>query len=167
MAFHSEVKQTILLIRHFRSTTLSQCPPYASRCRLLSLNGINNPMFFLPSLRINLPIQSSIFRPSGSPPMAGFWSTLVVITTCVLAVDATQVMHRPDHYDQAGRTNSIGNTTPSQITKRATGKTQFAYFTNWGVYKGYNFSQSYGVRVLYVRLTYGFSQHPLALSQNH
>jgi chitinase len=73
--------------------------------------------------------------------MAGFWSTLMVIVACVLAIDATQVMQKPARYNQSAHTNPVGDTTP-EIEKRATGKTQFAYFTNWGIYSGYNFSQS-------------------------
>lgn len=98
--------------------------------------------------------------------MAGFWSTIAVIVTCVLAIDATQVMKKPDGFDQAPRINPVGDTTPNRVAKRATGKTQFAYFTNWGIYNGYNFSQSYGARASYVWLTYGFPQHLPRLSQS-
>ena len=59
----------------------------------------------------------------------------MVIVTCALAVGATQVMHKPAGFNQTARI-------PGQLAKRATGKTQFAYFTNWGIYSGYNFSQS-------------------------
>ena len=84
--------------------------------------------------------------------MVGFWSTLMVIVACALAVDATQVMHKPAGFNQTART-------PGQIAKRDTGRTQFAYFTNWGVYSGYNFSQSCIMCMLPVRLTCRFSQN--------
>jgi hypothetical protein len=65
--------------------------------------------------------------------MARFWSTLAAIVACALAVDATQSMVRPADYDV--------DRTEAQVTKRdGPGKTQFAYFTNWGIYSGYNFS---------------------------
>jgi len=51
----------------------------------------------------------------------------------VLSIDATQVMHRPDNF------NRTPNSFPMEahprvhtISKRAGGKVQTAYFTNWG-----------------------------------
>jgi len=82
--------------------------------------------------------------------MVGFWSTLIVIVACALAVDATQIMHKPAGFNQTAHI-------PGQLTKRATGRTQFAYFTNWGIYSGYNFSQSCVTCTLPARLTHGFS----------
>lgn len=81
--------------------------------------------------------------------MVRFWSTLAAIVACALAVDATQAMVRPANYD--------GDRTAAPVVKRdGPGKTQFGYFTNWGIYSGYNFSQSSGVHMLPARLTYIF-----------
>jgi len=92
--------------------------------------------------------------------MASFWSTFVVIVACILAAGATQVMHKPARYNQTEHTNPVGDTTPKQIAKRATGKTQFAYFTNWGIYAAYNFSKLYRICALYGRLIYGSFAEP-------
>ena len=81
--------------------------------------------------------------------MVGFWSTLIAIVACALAVDATQIMRKPPGFNQTAHT-------PGQITKRDTGRTQFAYFTNWGIYSGYNFSQSHVSHLLPARLTLDF-----------
>ncbi|KAJ3974696.1 glycoside hydrolase family 18 protein [Lentinula raphanica] len=68
--------------------------------------------------------------------MIGLRHILVsLLSLSVLHVQATQVMHRPERF----------NTTPPAVTtehdpathvvqKRATTKTQVAYFTNWGIY---------------------------------
>ena len=81
--------------------------------------------------------------------MAGFWSTLAVIVTCILAVDATRITHKHVRNDQ---------TTHADIAKRATGKTQFGYFRPGDPLSECNCISPL-MRVLYVVLTYGFSQH--------
>ena len=60
-----------------------------------------------------------------------------------IAVDATQVMHRPDNYKEAPNRFTIErNPKTSVIQRRAAGtKVSFAYFTNWGIY-GANFRKS-------------------------
>jgi hypothetical protein len=63
--------------------------------------------------------------------------TLISIAmAAVSVVEATQAMHRPDNYKSPPRTFDV-NTDPhvQQVHKRATGKTQFAYFTNWYAFK--------------------------------
>ncbi|EIN05503.1 hypothetical protein PUNSTDRAFT_122390 [Punctularia strigosozonata HHB-11173 SS5] len=54
------------------------------------------------------------------------------------AVQATEVMRRPDNYKSAPNVFPTENVTPHVIHKRATAKVQAAYFTNWGIY-GANF----------------------------
>ncbi|CAL1711226.1 unnamed protein product [Somion occarium] len=59
--------------------------------------------------------------------------------TALLAVSATQVMRRPDNFEDAPRKFAVGNAKPQIVHKRAAGaKVQAAYFTNWGIY-GANF----------------------------
>lgn len=60
--------------------------------------------------------------------MTNFWSTLAVVVACILAVDATRMMHRHARHNQ--------------IAKRTTGKTQFGYYINQGTDGGYSFSLS-------------------------
>ena len=55
----------------------------------------------------------------------------VVALAALLAVNATQIMQRPETYKQAPKKAAMGNATPKVVTKRATGKTNSAYFTNW------------------------------------
>ncbi|KAK7691604.1 hypothetical protein QCA50_005003 [Cerrena zonata] len=65
---------------------------------------------------------------------------LAVGFTALLAVNATQVMHRPDNFQSTPHKFAEGDAEPKTIFKRAaaTGKVQAAYFTNWGIY-GANF----------------------------
>jgi chitinase len=59
----------------------------------------------------------------------------------LLAVDGTQIMHRPDNYKSPLRTfPQEQNPKVNSIQRRATGKASFAYFTNWGIY-GANFRE--------------------------
>lgn len=52
----------------------------------------------------------------------------------LLAVNATQVMSRPPNYkDAPHKLNTTTSAPVHVIHKRATGKQQFAYFTNWYV----------------------------------
>ena len=54
--------------------------------------------------------------------------------TALLAVNATQVMSRPANYKEAPhKLNTTASAPLHHIQKRATGKQQFAYFTNWFV----------------------------------
>ena len=57
----------------------------------------------------------------------------VVGLTALLAVNATQVMHRPDNYKDAPRNGTVGHPTPHVVHKRATAHANSAYFTNWYV----------------------------------
>ena len=54
-----------------------------------------------------------------------------VALAALLAVNATQIMQRPDNYTKVPKKAAVGNATPKVVTKRATGKTNSAYFTNW------------------------------------
>ncbi|KAI0090629.1 glycoside hydrolase superfamily [Irpex rosettiformis] len=71
-----------------------------------------------------------------------FRTKLLLIATlafaAVFSVRATQVMHRPANYKAAPHNFTEGHATPHVIHKRATGKVNMAYFTNWGIY-GANF----------------------------
>ncbi|KAI0708099.1 glycosyl hydrolases family 18-domain-containing protein [Cerioporus squamosus] len=61
-----------------------------------------------------------------------------VALAALVVVDATQVMHRPAAYKDAPRKVATGAAETKVIHKRASGKVQAAYFTNWGIY-GANF----------------------------
>jgi chitinase len=68
--------------------------------------------------------------------------------TAFIAVNGTQVMHRPVNYKDALRTFKTEQSPKTNIIqKRAGNKVSFAYFTNWGIY-GANF-RSYTVRMLH------------------
>ncbi|KAL0064529.1 Chitinase 4 [Marasmius tenuissimus] len=71
----------------------------------------------------------------------GLTRTLSLLSVVsVLFVHATQVMHRPDNYKEAPNVFPMeANPKVTSLQKRATGKVQFAYFVNWGIYTGYNF----------------------------
>lgn len=57
----------------------------------------------------------------------------------LIAVNGTQIMHRPDGYKSPLRTFKMEQDPKiNTVQKRATGKVSFAYFTNWGIY-GANF----------------------------
>ena len=58
---------------------------------------------------------------------------LSVGLAALLAVNATQVMHRPDNFKKTPHKFAEGDVEPEQIFKRAaaTGKVNAAYFTNW------------------------------------
>ena len=57
------------------------------------------------------------------------------------AVHGTQSMVRPKNYKSKPNVlPPVGDVTPHVIHKRATGKINAAYFTNWGIY-GANFRE--------------------------
>ncbi|KAG7095154.1 hypothetical protein E1B28_005933 [Marasmius oreades] len=61
-------------------------------------------------------------------------------TVAFVLVHATQVMHRPDKYKESPNVyKTEANPKTNTVQKRATGKVQFAYFVNWGIYPAYNF----------------------------
>ena len=51
----------------------------------------------------------------------------IAVLTVSLVVDATQVMHRPDNYQDAPRKVQTGNVTPQIVHKRSPGMVQAAY----------------------------------------
>jgi chitinase len=68
---------------------------------------------------------------------------LALVLLSLGLVNATQVMHRPTDFKSHLRPNapfSLNHTASERVelTKRATGKTNVGYFTNWGIY-GRNF----------------------------
>ncbi|KAF5366205.1 hypothetical protein D9758_005724 [Tetrapyrgos nigripes] len=70
--------------------------------------------------------------------LTGLLASLALVST-VLNVSATQVMHRPDSFNKTPNSFPIeANPRIHTISKRAGGKVQTAYFTNWGIY-GANF----------------------------
>ncbi|KAF9447351.1 carbohydrate-binding module family 5 protein [Macrolepiota fuliginosa MF-IS2] len=73
------------------------------------------------------------------------------------AVEATQVMHRPANYKEAPNRFAI-ETDPktNKIQRRATSKTSFAYFTNWGIY-GANFQPTSIVSSPLTHVLYSFA----------
>ena len=72
--------------------------------------------------------------------MASFWSTLVAMIACVLAVDATRITHKHARFSW--------QKAPTDIAKRATGKTQFGYFTPWGDLSEYNYVRPWYTYIL-------------------
>uniref|UniRef100_A0A0W0F546 GH18 domain-containing protein n=1 Tax=Moniliophthora roreri TaxID=221103 RepID=A0A0W0F546_MONRR len=71
--------------------------------------------------------------------LGSFSRILSLLSAACVLVQATQVMHRPDNYkDTPNSFNIAVNPETKVIQKRATGKLQVAYFTNWGIY-GANF----------------------------
>lgn len=71
-----------------------------------------------------------------------------VAFTALIAVNGTQVMHRPAQYKDALRQVKTEATPKTNvIQKRAANKVSFAYFTNWGIY-GANF-RAYIISILY------------------
>ncbi|EAU86796.2 class V chitinase ChiB1 [Coprinopsis cinerea okayama7 len=64
---------------------------------------------------------------------------LVVLTGLVVISDATQIMRRPPQYKNRPNTFAMERQPKVHtLSRRATGKANFAYFTNWGIY-GANF----------------------------
>jgi len=56
--------------------------------------------------------------------------------------EATQVMHRPDGYKDQPNDFKLEKAPKTNVVhRRANGKVNFAYFTNWGIY-GANFRLS-------------------------
>ncbi|KIM43625.1 carbohydrate-binding module family 5 protein [Hebeloma cylindrosporum] len=76
----------------------------------------------------------------------------------LVAVDATQIMHRPANYKEAPNRFTIErNPKTSVIERRAAGnKVSFAYFTNWGIY-GANFQPSDIVAAPLTHILYSFA----------
>jgi len=68
---------------------------------------------------------------------------VVMMLPVLIAVNATQIMHRPDNYKEAPNLFTMErNPKTSDIQRRVAGtKVSFAYFTNWGIY-GANFRTS-------------------------
>ncbi|KAH0579107.1 hypothetical protein H2248_003260 [Termitomyces sp. 'cryptogamus'] len=84
---------------------------------------------------------------------------LLVLTASLVAVsvDATQIMHRPSTYKDPANTVQTDTTPKTKtITKRASGKTSFAYFTNWGIY-GANFQPTDIVPSILTHILYAFA----------
>ncbi|TFK37028.1 glycoside hydrolase family 18 protein [Crucibulum laeve] len=82
---------------------------------------------------------------------------VTVALTAVIVVDATQVMHRPDGYKDAPKRFAIEtNPKTNSIQRRATAKTSFAYFTNWGIY-GANFQPTDIVTSPLTHILYSFA----------
>ncbi|KAL0958869.1 hypothetical protein HGRIS_014185 [Hohenbuehelia grisea] len=82
------------------------------------------------------------------------WLLLVV---AVLGVQATQVMHRPENYTAPLRTFKMEKNPETKIIqKRATGKVQVAYFTNWGIYAA-NFQPTDIVTSKLTHILYSFA----------
>ncbi|KAI0261223.1 glycoside hydrolase superfamily [Gloeopeniophorella convolvens] len=66
-------------------------------------------------------------------------AVVAVLLACGLVAEATQVMHRPATYKNSpNKVSTEANVKPHIIEKRASGKVQAGYFTNWGIY-GANF----------------------------
>lgn len=58
-----------------------------------------------------------------------------LLATGILVAEATQSMHRPDNYKNSpNKVDTEENFRTTTIHKRADAKTNFAYFTNWGIY---------------------------------
>ncbi|PFH51661.1 carbohydrate-binding module family 5 protein [Amanita thiersii Skay4041] len=75
----------------------------------------------------------------------------------LITVNATQVMHRPDRYKSPPNRFSIETNPETKIIhKRATSKTSFAYFTNWGIY-GANFQPTDIVPSILTHILYSFA----------
>ncbi|KAF9524949.1 glycoside hydrolase superfamily [Crepidotus variabilis] len=84
-------------------------------------------------------------------------SILVATLAVLIPVEATQVMHRPARY--RGRPNILpvaNDVKVNVIERRATGKTSFAYFTNWGIY-GANFQPTDIVSGPLTHILYSFA----------
>lgn len=72
--------------------------------------------------------------------------------TAFIAVNGTQVMHRPAAYKSTPKSvQTEQNPKTNSIQKRATNKVSFAYFTNWGIY-GANFRKEQYMLLLVIYL---------------
>lgn len=81
--------------------------------------------------------------------MAFLQRILSLLLVAVAAVNATQVMHRPANYKLSPHdTGPAAKVNPTQIQKRGGGQVQVAYFTNWGIYTGFNF-RTYPLRLAF------------------
>ncbi|KAG6878469.1 hypothetical protein C0993_006311 [Termitomyces sp. T159_Od127] len=84
--------------------------------------------------------------------LLGFVTLLVAVY-----VDATQIMHRPSTYKTPAKTvQTEKNPKTKIITKRSSGRTSFAYFTNWGIY-GANFQPTDIVSSTLTHILYAFA----------
>lgn len=64
--------------------------------------------------------------------MRHIFTLLATGMAVLLAVDATQIMHRPENFRNAPHRFAEGKADPKTIYKRAaTGKVQAGYFPNW------------------------------------
>lgn len=86
-----------------------------------------------------------------------FFRRALILLIALVAVNATQVMQRPDNYKDAP--HKFQTEIPPKTTiihKRANAKVSAAYFTNWGIY-GANFRK----RILYhsTYIAIDFSNH--------
>ncbi|EGN94371.1 glycoside hydrolase family 18 protein [Serpula lacrymans var. lacrymans S7.3] len=79
---------------------------------------------------------STSFTPHS--PFRSILLLLVAIFTISSAVDATQVMRRPEGYKNTPSQVETVQVSPQIVHKRANSHVQAAYFTNWGIY-GANF----------------------------
>ncbi|KAG2004639.1 endochitinase [Coprinopsis cinerea AmutBmut pab1-1] len=95
-----------------------------------------------------------------SPPSA-LWRyvsmALVVLTGLVVISDATQIMRRPPQYKNRPNTFAMERQPKVHtLSRRATGKANFAYFTNWGIY-GANFQPTDIVPDYITHILYSFA----------
>ncbi|KAF9465417.1 glycosyl hydrolases family 18-domain-containing protein [Collybia nuda] len=89
------------------------------------------------------------------------FSRLLLLATlafaALIAVNGTQVMHRPANYKDALRTfKTEQDPKTNTIQKRAGNKVSFAYFTNWGIY-GANFQPTDIVTSSLTHILYSFA----------
>ncbi|KAM5531156.1 hypothetical protein V8D89_015177 [Ganoderma adspersum] len=75
-----------------------------------------------------------------------------VALAAVVDVQATQVMRRPTTYKDAPN-----NATQSVHARATSGKVNAAYFTNWGIYSGYNFQPTDIVPAPLTHILYAFA----------
>ena len=62
-------------------------------------------------------------------------SLATVAFMALVTVNGTQVMRRPDDFKSQKRSLPTNHGLDTDtLQKRASGKTTFAYFTNWGIY---------------------------------
>lgn len=78
----------------------------------------------------------------------------IVALAAMVAVEATQVMHRPDNYKDAAGTFKVESISKTNaVQKRAANKVSFAYFTNWGIYDA-NFRKHRSLIISYITAHY-------------
>ncbi|KAF4607345.1 hypothetical protein EYR38_001413 [Pleurotus pulmonarius] len=83
-----------------------------------------------------------------------FLALLPIVSLCV---EATQVMHRPASFKDTPHSFNIEKSPETKVVqKRATGKVQVAYFTNWGIY-GANFQPTDIIPSTLTHILYSFA----------